>query len=171
MPDYFPRRQPVAIRLEEPAAFRRLSVSLVEMAVITGVVLHVYRALVRTHGSDSWLYGLAAITVGVVGLIGMLTAHLANFPLVRWVWRAPLFALIEVAAEMAVAVLLIWAGREPFGSGRAEFADWPKIASLVLLVRTSIVCLWALLLAGVVTIVRRTTGQQDDEAEDEQPVV
>lgn len=166
MPELFPRRQTVQIQWDEPAAFRRLSFSLVEMALLTGVVLRAYRALVFTHGADSWLYLGGGIALGVLVLVGMLTAHLANFPIARWGWRAPLFGVVEVAAEMATSALLIWAGREPFGSARAELGDWPALASRTLLVRLAMIVVWTLLLAGVVTLVRRTTGQADDEPED-----
>jgi len=36
--------------LEEPAAFARLARSPVELALITGVVIRVFRAVVLTHG-------------------------------------------------------------------------------------------------------------------------
>ena len=42
MPSFFPRNS-VDIRLEEPAAFRRLSLSLFEMALLAGIVLRVLR--------------------------------------------------------------------------------------------------------------------------------
>ena len=44
MSSFFPRNT-VEWRLEEPAAFRRLSLSLVEMALLAGIVLRVLRAL------------------------------------------------------------------------------------------------------------------------------
>jgi hypothetical protein len=165
MAEFFPR-QSVEFHLEEPAAFRRLSRSLVEMAVVTGVVLRAYRALVLTHGADSWLYLGGALVLGILLLVAMLTAHLANYPVRRWLWRAPLFVLVEVGAEMATSALLIWAGREPFGSVRALMADWPALALMALRERALVGLLWAALLALVVTLVRRTTGEADDEPED-----
>lgn len=165
MAEFFPR-QTVEVRFEEPAAFRRYSYSLLEMAILTGVVLRAYRSLVLTHGADSWLYLGGALLLGILVLVGMLTAHLANFSLRRWTWRAPVFVLVEVAAEMATSALLIWAGREPFGSVRAEMSDWPALAVMTLRERALVALLWALLLALVVTLVRRTTGETDDEPED-----
>ena len=55
MPSFFPRHT-VELRIEEPKAFRKFSFSLVEMAVVTGVLIRIFRMLVLTHGSNNWLY-------------------------------------------------------------------------------------------------------------------
>ena len=56
MTNFFPR-QTVAWKLEEPPAFRRLTLSVVEMAVLTGVVLRLLRSIALTQGpADSWIY-------------------------------------------------------------------------------------------------------------------
>src|SRR5215212_6222487 len=115
MPTFFPR-QTIELRLEEPKAFRKFSFSLVEMAIVTGVLLRFYRALVLTHGSNNWLYLGGAFAVGMAFLLGMLTAHLANYPLHQYLWRAPAFAAIEVAAEMGASALLIYLGYEANGT-------------------------------------------------------
>src|SRR3954470_9187500 len=99
MPTFFPRTT-IEWHVEEPPAFRRLSLSLVEMALITGVVLRVLRAVAFTFGHASSLYLVLAFVVGGLFLIGMTTAHLANFTVRSWAWRAPLFALVEVVGEM-----------------------------------------------------------------------
>jgi hypothetical protein len=91
----------------------------------------------------------------VLFLLAMATAHVANFPLQRWLWRGPAFALVECAGEMATSLLLIWVGREPYGSVRAEWHDWPSMAIGTLATRGLAVVLWTLLLAGIVQIVRR----------------
>src|SRR3712207_7964797 len=44
------------IRSDEPSAFRALTLSVAEVGLITGVVLRLFRWLVLTHGSNSWLY-------------------------------------------------------------------------------------------------------------------
>lgn len=162
MPSFFPRHA-IELHLEEPRAFRRLSFSLVEMAVVTGVVLRVFRSFVMTHGSISGWYIFGSFALGLVLLLGMATAHLANFPVQRWLWRAPLFVLVESAAEAATSLLLITAGREPNGSVRAELADWPAMAAGTVLSRGAAVLLWALLLAGIVGVVRRTLVHEDAE--------
>lgn len=161
----FPRHT-VEWKLEEPRAFRRFSFSLVEMAVVTGVVMRVYRSFALTHGATNWLYFGGTFALGLAILLLMTTAHLANFPVHRWVWRAPIFAGVEVAAEMATSLLLIWLGREPNGTVRATFGDWPALAANTLLSRSIAILGWALLLAGVVILVRRTIVHQDEPEEE-----
>jgi len=167
MSTFFPRHS-VEWRLEEPAAFRRLSISLVEMALLTGIVLRLLRALTFTHGRASWLFYGAAFLVGLLVLLGMTTAHLANWTLRSWLWRAPLFALVEVAGEMATSLLLIALRREPEGAVRAEFHDWPSMALRAFLQSELSICLWAALLAGVIMFVRRSGIAEGVE---EEPVV
>lgn len=160
MPSFFPRHA-IELHLEEPRAFRRFSFSLVEMAIVTGVLLRVYRSFALTHGSNSWWYIGGSFALGLVWLLGMATAHLANFPVQRWVWRAPLFVVVESAAEMAMSLLLLWVGREPNGTVRAELSDWPAMAAGTLLSRALVILLWALLLAGIVGVVRRTIVHEE----------
>jgi hypothetical protein len=157
MATYFPRSTN-EIRSEDPSAFRALTLSVVEMGLLTGVVIRIFRSLVLTHGSNSWLYLGGMFAVGAIFMFAMTTIHLANFPLRRWVWRAPALGLLVAAGEMAASLLLIVAGREPSGSVRAELADWPGMAVSVLLYRMTAVCGWSLLLAAAVTVARRALG-------------
>ncbi len=74
-----------------------MKVSLVEMAALAGVAVRLLRSLVFTHGPTGnllYLGGMAAL--GGAVLLGMLSLHLSNFTLRRWVWRAPLFGVIEL---------------------------------------------------------------------------
>lgn len=164
MSSFFPRHS-VELRLEEPAAFRRLSLSLFEMALLTGVVLRVLRALTFTLGRASWLFYGAAFVVGLLILLGMTTAHLANWTLRSWIWRAPLFALMEAVGEMVTSLALIALRREPEGAVRAEFHDWPSMALRAFLQSELSICLWAALLAGVIMFVRRSGMAESVEAE------
>lgn len=164
MPSFFPR-QTVEWRLEEPPAFRKLSLSLIEMALLTGIVLRVLRALAFTHGRASWLFYGLVIIVGTLVLLGMTTAHLANFPVRAWAWRAPVFAFVEVAGEMITSLLLISLGREPDGTARAEFHDWSRMAMRALWQSELAICLWALLLAAVIIIVRRSGMARDVDSD------
>ncbi|HEY0995288.1 MAG TPA: hypothetical protein VGD77_04815 [Gemmatimonadaceae bacterium] len=169
MAGFFPRHT-VDLKFEEPAAFRRFSFSLVEMALVTGVVTRLYRSLVLTHGVNSWWYLGLTFGVGMLFYMGMATAHLANFPIHRWTWRAPAFAALGVVAEMATSALLIALGREPNGTVRAAWADWPAMAGRALVFRVLLVSVWALLLAGIVLLVRRSgVAVPDLEDEAEQP--
>ena len=97
----FPRST-MEVRLEEPAAFRRFTHSMVETAIVTGVAIRLYRALVLSRPDGGWIYWGIVTSVGTVLFLGMLTAHLAHYPRRRWLWRAPVFAVVAVAAEMVV---------------------------------------------------------------------
>lgn len=142
---------------------RRFSYSLWEMAIVTGVLVRLYRLAVLTHGSDHWLYIGGTFVIGTVLLLGMLTMHLANYPLHQYFWRAPAFAGIEVATEMCVSAMLIALHREPNGTVRAHWDDWLAMGVHALLARGIAIMLWGLILAGAVQIVRRTIVHEDDE--------
>jgi hypothetical protein len=159
---FFPR-QTAEWHIEEPKAFRRFSLSLVEMALVTGVLLRVYRSFVLTRGASGWVVFGGTLAFGLLFLLFMTTAHLANWPIQRWAWRAPAFALLECVGEMATSLLLIWFGREPYGSVRAELHDWPSMAMGTLATRGLIIVVWTLLLAGIVQIVRRVMAGTVEE--------
>jgi hypothetical protein len=162
MATFFPKNTG-ELRLREPKAFRRFSYSLVEMAIVTGVLVRLYRVVILTHGSNNWLYLGVTFTLGTVFLLGMATAHLASFPLQQYLWRAPAFALIEVGAEMATSALLIALGREPNGTVRAHWDDWFGLARNALLIRGLSIIVWGLVLGAVVYLVRRTIVHEDKE--------
>jgi hypothetical protein len=162
MPSFFPRHT-AELRIEEPKAFRKLSYSLVEMAIVTGIIWRIYRVVALTHGANNWLYAFVVITLAAIFLIGMLTAHLANYPLHQYLWRSAAFTGIEVVAEMATSALLIALGREANGSVRAHWDDWPGMALNALLLRGLIFIGWGLILAGVVKLVQRAGVHEDEE--------
>jgi hypothetical protein len=154
MSTFFPRHS-IEWRLEEPAAFRRLSLSLVEMAVLTGVALRLYRALLLSlAGQPGWMVVGAGVAVGTAFLVGMATLHLGNFPVHRWLWRAPLFGVVAALAELATSLALTMLGREPLGTARAATADWLGMVPFVLATRVLTVVVFALVLALVVQAVR-----------------
>jgi uncharacterized RDD family membrane protein YckC len=163
MPSLFPR-QTVEWRLEEPRAFRRFSRSLIEMAIVTGVLLRIFRVLTLTHGSNNWLYLGGMLALGMLFLLGMVTAHLASYPLHQYLWRAPAYAIIEVLAEMTTSALLIALGREANGTVRAHWDDWAGLGLHALLYRGLAIVVWGLILAGVVSLVRRTLVHEDEES-------
>ncbi|HJQ21431.1 MAG TPA: hypothetical protein VJ867_13870 [Gemmatimonadaceae bacterium] len=170
MSHFFPKHT-VQWHFEEPTVLRKFSLSLGEMAVLTGVTLRLYRALVISHGAtSSWFWVGGTFALGLLVLCAMATVHLANYPVRRWVWRAPLFAAIEAAAESVTALALIALGREPSGSTRAEFSDWLPMAGDTLWTRELVICAWALVLAGVVSLVRRTILRQQKVEEEPEPV-
>ena len=154
MTPYFPRTT-VEFKIEEPPAFRRFTMVIWEMALVTGVLYRVYRALALTTGPTSnWMFLGATFAFGALFVLGMATLHLGNFPLRHWLWRAPAFGALEAAAESLTSLGLIALSREPIGSERAHFHDWVEIAAGTFFWRIVTVSLFALLLAGVVQFVR-----------------
>ena len=161
MPAFFPRHTG-AYSVQDTQAFRTISMSTVEMAVITGIVLHTYRAIVLSAGAGrGWLYLGATLVVGMVILFGLTTLHLGNYTLRQWIRRVPVFAIVEAATESLVAIGLIALGREPLGSTRATVADWPMIVQETFVWRVSAIIIFAVLLAGVVQIFRRVLVARD----------
>ena len=161
MARYFPR-ETVHWHLEEPRAFRKLTLSLPAMALLTGVLVRLIR-VGATGLTVSWWGVFAGIALGAIVLLGLATAHLGNYPVRQWLWRAPVFGLAEGAAEAGVSALLIAIGVERLGSTRAHLSDWPSLATDTIIGtpglafvdgRVVMVSLFALVLAGVVQIVR-----------------
>lgn len=139
----------------EPTAFQKVAQSLVEVSLITGILMRLFRAVILTHGApDNLLYLGGAFAIGAIFLLAMMTIHLSRVPLNQWIWRAPVFALLESAAEVLVSLGLISAAREPLGSARAEMHDWPGMALSVVLSRFVVLCVFALLLGLIVQRLR-----------------
>ncbi len=116
-------------------------------------VLHV---IANAHGEELDWHSFVGTFIAIpVILLALATIHLASYPLHQWVWRAPAFALLESAVESALSLVLIFAGRERWGTGRAVFGDWPAMAATTFLSRFAMVCLFALVLGGVAQFVRR----------------
>jgi len=147
----------------EASAVRKLSRSLVAMAVITGVAWRLGRALLLGSGpTDSPLFFGAVIALGVLVFFGMATLHLGNFPLKRWLWRVPLFAVAEGLAEVGMSAMLISVGREPYGSARAVWSDLGSIAATVLTTHVAVLSIYAGILALVVQGIRRSVRAAGD---------
>lgn len=163
--EFFPRKTIAWDAVEDPAVVRRISNSLPEMALVTGVVLRLYRAYVLSHGSpESGLWvGITLLIFGVILLV-MLTAHLANYTVRHWWWRAPTFAALEAGTEIMVSLALTAVGWEKIGSGVAGLSDWLPGAFQVLLWRMALVVPFTVLLAVVVTIVRRFLLSRENRA-------
>ena len=144
-----------ALSLEPPGTLRALTRSLVGLAVATGVVVRLARAFLLSESPTPSLLGLWAVYVlGGALIVGMAALHLSNYTVRRWLWRAPAFVLVEVAAEMAVSALLIALGLEPAGSGSAHLHDWPTIAASTLVFRALLVLPFILVLGATVQLVR-----------------
>jgi hypothetical protein len=147
----------------EASAVRKFSRSLVAMAVVTGVVWRLCRALfLGTGPTTAPLFFGSVIALGVLVFFGMATLHVGNFPLKRWLWRVPVFALVESLAEIATSALLIAVGREPYGSAMAEWNDLPSIAATVLSTHIVVLSLYGGILALVVQGIRRSMTAAGD---------
>lgn len=140
---------------EEPALVRRVSLSLPVMAILTGGGLRVYRAIVLQFGwSDSVYWIVGTFLAGAVFFYLMATLHLGNYPVKSWLWRAPLFALLEAATEIVVSLVLTVLGLEVVGSLGATIEDWRNTSARILFFRLVGIPLFALILAAVSTVVR-----------------
>lgn len=162
MADFFPPGDAEHRRPDDAAAFRRITLSVFETAIIAGVLLRVVRVIVNVHGGPfDWHAFLGKLIISPIILFGIATLHLANFPVRQWLWRAPAFAFIEGVSEAIMSALLIWAGREMYGRSLATMADWPSMAAGVLFWRMVAVVLFALLLGGIVQWARRRAIADD----------
>jgi type III secretory pathway component EscS len=155
MASFFPR-EVIQWRDQRLHPLRAFSLSTLEMAGTTGVVLRLFRALTRMDSiSSSWVVFVLGVVVGALFLCGMLTWHLGNFPLRRWPVRVAFFALIEWAAELGMSSVLIAVKREPLGSRVAVWHDWWGLAGQTLVERPLVIVVYTLILAGCVQLVRR----------------
>jgi hypothetical protein len=166
---YFPREK-VAWHLEEPRALRKLTLSLPAMALLAGLLVRLIRVGV-SEVTTTWWGVFGAVALGVVILLSTATAHLGNYPVKQWLWRAPVFGLAEGAAEAGVSALLTVIGVERLGSTRAHLSDWPSMATDTIVGtpglafldgRIVMVSLFALVLAGVVQVVRFLLLRSED---------
>ena len=143
------------LTMREPPAFTRLAKSLFDMALVTGIVARIYRALVLSRAeSPTGTYVVVTLSIGAIFILIMTSLHLGRFPLRDWLWRAPAFAAVEGAAEMVTSAVLIALGREPLGTAAATFRDWPAMLLRTVGWRVVTISLFALVLAGIVKWVR-----------------
>lgn len=134
---------------------RRITLSLVMMAILAGAGLRIYRTIVLDYGwSDRWSFIAGTFIAGAVFLFLMTTLHLGNYPVRSWAWRAPTFAVVEALTEIAVSLVFTLMGIERIGSLPASFEDWQSTSVRILFFRIVGIPLFALVLAGVSTLVR-----------------
>ena len=164
MPEFFPRHS-IAWRVEQPRALRRLSLSLPQMALVTGIVMRLWRSYALTHGSsDSWAWVGGTFLVGASFLCLMCAIHLGNFTLRNWVWRAPLFAVLESGTAILASLALTAFNLEPLGTEMAELSDWLPTATRILFWRLGGVLAFAIVLGVVVSILRRLILVAEDRS-------
>jgi hypothetical protein len=152
----------------EASAVQRFSRSLAMMAIATGVVWRLCRAVLLGAGpTDSPLFFGSVIALEVLVFFGMATLHIGNYTLRRWLWRVPVFAVVESLAELAISALLIALHREPYGSAIAEWNDQPAIAATVLTSHVLALSLYGGILALVVQGIRRSMTAAGDVVVDD----
>lgn len=158
MRDFFPRSA-IDWRTREAGIWRRAALSLVGMAVGTGVIVHLYRdaALAGVGGgagAPRWWVLLAWFAGWLILLLGPLTLYLGNHTVREWIWRAPLFAVVESVTEAVVSAGLIALGVERFGTALATWHDWPRLSLAILAMRLAVIIVYAVVLGAVVQVVR-----------------
>lgn len=151
MSRFFPR-EVIQWRDQRLHPLRAFSLSTLELAGITGILLRLFRVAAMSASTPMFVLG---VVLAVLFLCGMLTWHLGNFPLRRWPLRAAWFTIIETTAELGVSSMLIALKREPLGTRLAGWHDWWALAGQTLVERAIIVLLYSLVLAASVQIVRR----------------
>jgi len=163
MPAFFPRHT-IAWHVERIGGFRGISLSVIESGVLTGVLLRLLRAVLLWRASTGWVVvGYAAGFVLI--LTAAAAAHLANYTIRQWWWRAPAFGALVAVGEMVTSLPLIAFNREASGaSGRADFDDWPQLARLAFPRDVLVVAGFALVLAGVVQAVRSLLVRHEHRA-------
>lgn len=155
MPELFPQHT-VTWRVEEQRALRRLTLSLPQMALLTGITLRLWRSYVLTHGSpDSWAWVGGTFLAGAAFFFVMYAMHLANYTLRKWVWRAPAFALLEAGSEIITSLALTTLNLEPLGADKADLSDWLPTGVRILVWRLIGIVLFTIVLAIVVSVMRR----------------
>jgi hypothetical protein len=154
MTPFFPQHT-VEWRLEEPAAFRRLSLSLPAMALLAAVTERLWRAAVLLWTPDSLALFVVLRALGLLALFALATAHLGNFPIKHWLWRAPLFGFLEGAFAVCASAALVALGLERQGTAAMTWGMWRGEIVFTVLRSTIAISVFALLLAAVVQVVRR----------------
>lgn len=134
----------------------RIPRSLVPMAIITGIVVHsyVWFVLIRASVHFDWIALLLAFAGRFVLLLALATVYLGNHPVRHWIWRAPAFAVLEVAVEAIYVFALITLGTERVGTERASQRDWWGIVSDIATYHGVALLVFSLILAVVVQTVR-----------------
>lgn len=154
MPEFFPRHT-IEWRAHELRFPRRVSLSLIGMAFVTGLLVRFFRLLVLSNRQLSFWGVFPLFALGFVLLLGLSALYLGNHPVHQWLWRAPLFALLESVSEAVVSAVFIALGVERIGTLHAQWSNWVPMAVTTLKWRASTILLFALLLAFVVQGVRK----------------
>ena len=149
----FPRHT-VALTAED-AFLRHVVHSTAGTAVVTGVLVQLFHAVMEELGSA---HSNALFAISVLGrfaiLLGFTTLALGSHPVHQWKWRAPLFAACEIAASAVTFAVLIAVHAAWIGTTRARWSDWTREAGRILKWHGIIILVFAILLGITVQLVR-----------------
>ncbi|MEP6690782.1 MAG: hypothetical protein ABJD07_06465 [Gemmatimonadaceae bacterium] len=151
--------------LHEPEAVARISRVLPAMALATGIAVRVWRdVLLASSSSSSWIYLIVTYIGQAVILLSCTAAHLGNYPLKRWLWRAPVFAVLTGAAEAGASWVLIAMHYERLGTDYAHSHEWAGLAVLAVGSDVVLIIVFAILLAIVMQVIRFALLKRDHRA-------
>ena len=154
MSPFFPESPFSGPRMDSLIA--RIPRSLIPMALITGIVVHLYRLFVLV--SPAIKFGWISLFLGFAGeyvlLLSLTTVYLGNHPVRQWIWRVPLFTVAEWLVEVAAVTILIRGRIERIGSEQARAADLSSIVLDRLIWHGAAIITFSLILAIVVQTVR-----------------
>ena len=134
----------------------RIPRSLVPMALITGIVVHLYRVFVLASPTITfgWISLFLAGAGEYVLLLSLTTVYLGNHPVRQWIWRVPLFTVAEWLVEAAAVAVLIRVRFERIGSEQARAGDLSSIVIDRLVWHGAAIITFSFILAVVVQTVR-----------------
>jgi len=149
----FPRHT-VALTAED-AFVRHVAHSTAGTAVITGVLVQLFHAVLEGLGSRQSNVLFAISLLGRFGiLLGFTTLALGSHPVHPWKWRAPLFAACEIAASSVMVAVLIAMHAEWIGTARARWSDWTRVSGRIVFWHGIIILVFAVILGVTVQFVR-----------------
>jgi hypothetical protein len=154
MSPFFPERGFTAERVDSFIA--RIPRSLIPMAILTGIVVHLYRVFVLASPTITfgWISLFLAGAGEYVLLLSLSTVYLGNHPVRQWIWRVPLFLAVEWLVEAAAVAVLIRVRFERIGSEQARVGDLSSIIMDRLIWHGAAIITFSLVLAVVVQTVR-----------------
>ncbi len=134
----------------------RIPRSLIPMALITGIVVHLYRVFVLASPTITfgWITLFLAGAGEYVLLLSLTPVYLGNHPVRQWIWRVPLFTVAEWLVEAAAVAVLIRIRFERIGSEPARAGDLSSIVIDRLIWHGAAIITFTLILAVVVQTVR-----------------
>ena len=154
MSPFFPESPFSGPRMDSLIA--RIPRSLIPMALITGIVVHLYRVFVLA--SPTITFGWVTLFLAGAGeyvlLLSLTTVYLGNHPVRQWIWRVPLFTVSEWLVESAAVAVLIRGRFERIGSEQARVADLSSIVIDRLIWHGAAIVTFSFILAVVVQTVR-----------------